>query len=110
MGKAEVASTILSEIQHELQSLSLWQDQPPSKEALASTAPFCCDTLDFHQWLQFIMIPRFHQMITANTPLPENIAVTPMAEEFYSGSSIHVSKLLSLLQSFDDLLSGNKED
>ena len=37
-----------------LRDLGLWSDARPEPEALASTMPFCYDTLELEQWLQFI--------------------------------------------------------
>ena len=47
---------ILEQLELELKQRSLWQMAPPTAEAMASTLPFCMDTLDFHQWLQFVLI------------------------------------------------------
>ena len=53
---------LLKELEFTLQRLQLWQDDAPSEAALASTQPFALDTLEFHQWLQFIMLERFRVM------------------------------------------------
>ena len=37
-----------------LRDLGLWSDVRPDPEALASTMPFCYDTLELEQWLQKI--------------------------------------------------------
>ncbi|MEC8429313.1 MAG: YqcC family protein, partial [Pseudomonadota bacterium] len=42
----------LIDLQCELKNLNLWETQRPADEALASTQPFCIDTLSFPQWLQ----------------------------------------------------------
>ena len=34
-----------------LRDLGLWSDVRPDPEALASTMPFCYDTLELEQWL-----------------------------------------------------------
>ncbi|MFP3631919.1 YqcC family protein, partial [Burkholderia sp. SIMBA_045] len=41
------------------------------------------DTLEFHQWLQFIMLPRMWALVDSKRPLPEGIAVSPMAAHIY---------------------------
>lgn len=75
-------------------------------QALASREPFCCDTLSFEQWLQFILIPRMGALIAGNHPLPSNIAVAPMAEEAFKplGNTAHV--LIECIAQFDALLGG----
>ncbi|HEX5048575.1 MAG TPA: YqcC family protein, partial [Gammaproteobacteria bacterium] len=41
-----------------LRRMQLWEQQRPDALRLASTQPFSCDTLRFHQWLQWQLIPR----------------------------------------------------
>ena len=75
---------LLADISAGLQAMDLWQEQPPSAEALASTEPFAVDQLSFNQWLQFIFVPRMHQVIASQSPLPERCSIAPMAEEFFN--------------------------
>lgn len=94
----------LDAIEKELQRLELWELEPPSLVALASSAPFAVDTLNFTQWLQFIFIPRLRVMINAGTSLPSSCSITPMAEEYFSGSSLSVNNLITYLRHIDQLL------
>ena len=74
---------LLTHVSAGLQAMGLWQEQPPSAEALASTEPFAVDQLSFNQWLQFIFVPRIQQIIASQSPLPEHCSIAPMAEEFF---------------------------
>ncbi|MGY8909754.1 MAG: YqcC family protein, partial [Flavobacteriales bacterium] len=47
---------VLIDIESELRQLGLWDRQVPSNSALASSEPFCVDTLTLPQWLQFIFL------------------------------------------------------
>ena len=49
--RTEIAE-VLIDIEAQLRQLGLWDKIPPSTEALASTQPFCVDTLTLPQWLQ----------------------------------------------------------
>ncbi len=49
--RTEVAE-LLIDIEAQLRQLNLWDRTPPSKASLASTEPFCIDTLTLPQWLQ----------------------------------------------------------
>lgn len=91
-------------LEAELRNLQLWHREAPSAEALASVEPFACDTLAFTEWLQFIFIPRFHQMIRSGAPLPEKCDITPMAEEYFKGRPLAVAELLACLQRIDQLV------
>lgn len=97
---------ILIDIEKELRELRLWEFESPSAEALASTLPFAVDTLDFHQWLQFIFIPRLYLMIEQRLPLPAVSGVKPMAEEYFAPLGLNSTALIVHLEKMDHLLSG----
>lgn len=54
--------TLLDEIAYTLREIGL-NTERPSDAALASTAPFCFDTLEFHAWLEWVFLPRMQQTI-----------------------------------------------
>lgn len=91
---------ILLDIECELRRARLWQSETPSAEALASEEPFALDTLDFHQWLQFILLPRMHYLVTEKLPLPQSCAIFPVAEEVYKQQG-EMRPLLVQLQRLD---------
>ena len=78
----------LETIEQQLQQLALWQGQAPSDAALASRLPFCVDTLEFHEWLQFVLLVRFRALLAArgedgiDIP-PRNNRANPMDEPGY---------------------------
>ena len=95
----------LFNIETELRQCRLWQPEPPPREALSSTQPFCLDTLTFPQWLQFIFLPRLQHLLTMKLPLPKGCAVAPMAEEYFKALPVDASPLLQSLRVVDNLLS-----
>ena len=62
-------SYLLKALEKEMRSLDLWSSTPPAEQALASSMPFCYDTLDFSEWLQWIFIPRLHLLLYETLPL-----------------------------------------
>ena len=58
MSQAAQVEQVLEQINKEMIRLDLWQSTMPSKEALRSAEPFCCDTLTVAQWLEFILLPK----------------------------------------------------
>lgn len=102
--RTEIAE-VLIDIEAQLRQLGLWDKIPPSSQALASTEPFCVDTLSLPQWLQFVFIPTIYQMLEAGDPLPERCGIAPMAEEFFRGSGLAIDSLVRSLESVDELLS-----
>ncbi|WP_237054881.1 YqcC family protein [Microbulbifer sediminum] len=95
----EVADQLL-QLEAELRRLGLWQAEAPPAEALASSQPFCVDTLTLPQWLQFIFIPRMAGLVEAGGPLPEKCGTAPIAEEFFRGRD-DGGRLIALLAEMD---------
>lgn len=106
MNQYLLVAGLLGELTAELQRLERWQAEHPGEEALASTLPFCVDTLSFDQWLQFVLIPRMEQLVLLHAPLPSNVSIYPMASEVYKEELAEVADLLRLIARFDLLLSG----
>jgi uncharacterized protein YqcC (DUF446 family) len=100
----EPISVLLEALACELKLLKLWQTHPPSTIELSSKAPFCCDTLTFEQWLQFIFIAKITMMINKQQALPTKISLTPMAEEAFKHLSVNVKPLLSVIHKIDKTL------
>lgn len=94
----------LDELESQLQALALWQSEPPAPEALASQQPFCVDTLHFHQWLQWIMLPRLRQMLASGAALPSNSNMAVMAEHAFAQRPEDTAELLSIVQAIDECL------
>ncbi|AWB67644.1 hypothetical protein C2869_14895 [Saccharobesus litoralis] len=93
---------ILNELEQAMLNCGLWSITKPSKEALASTQPFCLDTLAFEQWLQFVLISRFHAMIDSGAPLPPNMKLMPIAEEAFKEYKQDLSKVMQVIQTLDN--------
>jgi len=103
-GTHQQLSRLLAKLVAELQHQQLWQAESPSAQALASTEPFCVDTLSFSQWLQWVMIPRFEQMVAAEMPLPPRCEIQPMAEEGLKDLGAAGRKLIALVGEIDRTL------
>ena len=100
----------LETIEQQLQQLALWQGQAPSDAALASRLPFCVDTLEFHEWLQFVLLVRFRALLAAQQPLPTQIAVYPMATEVYKQRTAECHGLLAAIAQLDEVITGQPMD
>ncbi len=106
MNQYLLVAGLLGELTAELQRLERWQAEHPADDALASTLPFCVDTLSFDQWLQFVLIPRMEQLVMLQAPLPTSVSLYPMASEVYKNDLVEAEALLRLIARFDLLLSG----
>ncbi|WP_447875717.1 YqcC family protein [Serratia fonticola] len=94
----------LQAIEQSMRDLALWQLTPPEAEAFASTEPFCIDSMQAEEWLQWILLPRMHALLDANAPLPTCFAITPYFEEALKDKQPNCLPLLLLLQQLDSLL------
>lgn len=99
--------SLLQQLQQIMSRLALWQDQSPPPQALASTQPFCVDTLTFPQWLQFVFYERMQMLIIERAPLPGQCGIAPMAELYFQAQAVDGQELISLLGDLDSLLIGN---
>lgn len=82
-----------------------------SAEALASQQPFCLDTMNFSQWLQFVFIPNIQLLIDAQQALPRFVkgqGLEPMASEFYAIAEDDHREILAVIGQIDDLLQINE--
>ena len=97
---------VVGAIEAELRTLQLWSKAKPSSAALASDMPFCCDTLELSQWLQWIFLPRMREILAHDLPLPEHSGIYPLAEELCAKLGPGTVLLLRLIQVFDALIEG----
>lgn len=91
----------------ELQKIALWQTSPPNPDAFLSEQPFALDTMQAHEWLQWIFIPRMRALIEANANLPQ-FALHPYFEEALKDEEANFHNLLNLIKQLDELSSSQK--
>ncbi len=104
---AQVELTLRS-LQQVMSSTGHWSDIGISAEALASQQPFCLDTMNFSQWLQFVFIPNMQALIDAKQVLPslsKGQGIEPMASEFYKNTTADQA-VIAVIRQLDDLLQG----
>ncbi|MCU4676960.1 YqcC family protein [Catenovulum sp. 2E275] len=94
---------LLTELEQALKQVNLWQQTRPSAQALASTQPFCIDTLSFEQWLQFIFIEKMRILLQTKQALPTTLALLPLAEEVYKNSQFDKQILLNVIVKIDNV-------
>ncbi len=87
-------------VEQAMRVLSIWQAQPPARDAFDSVEPFCIDTMRPEQWLQWILLPRMHALLDQRAPLPRRFVIAPYFEEALP----QATELLTLLQQLDAAL------
>jgi uncharacterized protein YqcC (DUF446 family) len=95
---------LLLDLEAALRNAGLWEAQAPAPAALASTQPFCIDTLDFTQWLQFVFLPRIRELLDNQLPLPDRCAIAAMAEMDFSARARRCDTLVAVLRRIDALI------
>ncbi|TMO55593.1 hypothetical protein CWC18_20095 [Pseudoalteromonas aurantia] len=106
MSKNTQVNELLRRLTRVLIDAQLWQLTPIEPKKLLSSEPFCCDTLQFEQWLQFVFIPKLQQLLDARSPLPTKVSIAPMAEVHFSDHACFLS-LHTVISELDDTLSGS---
>ncbi len=96
----------LHAIEQVLRDHQLWQGVAPQPAAFDSTQPFCMDTLEPHEWLQWVLIPRMHALIDSAQPLPDSFAIAPYYEMALDAAHVGREPLLAALQELDVLFAG----
>ena len=102
----EIAHYLL-EVEMELRRLNFWEDTYPTPEALGSELPFCHDTLEFTQWLQFVFLQKMKMLLESSSTLPRICGITPYAEEYFKSTGKETQLLLEHLTAIDRLLTTN---
>lgn len=95
---------LLETLEMELRAQGRWDGEAPTAAALRSTEPFAVDTLNFDQWLQWILLPRLQEMLVLQLPLPSNCAIQPMAEEVYGQDDPGGARIVLIVAEIDALL------
>lgn len=75
----------------------------PRGGRLRSTEPFCLDTMEPLQWLQWVFMPRFYALLESGAPLPQNFAIAPYYEVALPADTPGYAVLLLTLNKFDAL-------
>ncbi|MGN1281458.1 MAG: YqcC family protein [Succinivibrio sp.] len=103
--KTEKLKSSLSAIEQELKKLNLWSfgKARPEDSAFESLIPFCMDTMDFHQWLEYVLIPRMRILVQEQRELPENVLIHTYAQEIYRGRWQEYKELIKILMEFDKI-------
>ena len=70
----------LNSLELGLRELGLWSDERPNAESLSSSLPFCYDTLEIEEWLQFIFLGRMRELLEQDDELPVNCSIYPYIE------------------------------
>lgn len=94
---------LLTDLEAELKTLGYWANEPPPKEQLQSSMPFCFDRLPFEHWLQFVLIPKSQELIKQRSNLPAKADIYPAAEEVFNRRDENTKELLNLIHAFDEL-------
>lgn len=94
--------SLLQQVEEQMRTIALWEATSPPSAAFESQLPFCVDTLQFSQWLQWVFIARFRALLEGDLPLPLSCSVAAMAEEAFRDME-DVEALVALLRQFDAL-------
>lgn len=98
-----IADVIL-EVEATLRTNGKWDKIRPSTRELASQQPFCMDTLEFEQWLQWVFLPRMKNTLEETKPLPAKSSIFVYAQECLHERDPYTANLLKLIKTFDELI------
>ncbi|CAH0538901.1 YqcC family protein [Vibrio marisflavi] len=102
MTHTESMKQLLERLESELNENQLWQTEAPLSHKLESQQPFAVDTLEPHEWLQWIFIAKIRQLISNKQPLPKGYAIAGYFEQTWNEQA-HLKPLLELLNEIDEV-------
>lgn len=102
----EAIAACLQSLEDELKALSLWGGELrcPASEILTSPNPFGAGIMEFHEWLEYIFIARFRELLAQESPLPSKMLIQPYAQEYYRGKWFEYRRLIGILHDLDKLI------
>ena len=92
----------LNSLELGLRELGLWSDNRPDAESLSSTLPFCYDTLEIEQWLQFIFLGRMRELLEQGDDLPKICSIYPYIEMLAGAGKNVDPRLVELVKQVDE--------
>ena len=98
MNELDQMHELLTALELALLEAGWWGNESPDAAALASTEPFCVDTLRFSEWLQWVYIPKMRAYIASQGALPERSGLLVIAEEAWRGSAADTDSLLLVMR------------
>lgn len=105
----QAVAEVVDGIEAEMQRIELWDAERPALSRLGSAQPFCFDTLRFHQWLQWLFLPRMRRILAADgAGMPSESGIHPYAEECLRDDPRDTDELLALIRRFDELISAGE--
>ncbi len=105
----DALAAITESIEHELKRLEIWDEEPPSADALGSPEPFCFDTLGFAQWMQWVFLPRVQEVVERRREMPGQSDIHTYAEEVLKNTDYDADQLLFLIKTFDEVVANGGE-
>lgn len=96
---------LLRELKTSMQSVELWDSTTPASSAFESNLPFCCDTMYFHEWLQYVFVPKMQVIVEQREPLPGSMVLLPMAEEMLPVQK-NMLEVMVVLKQIDEFFEG----
>lgn len=103
--QAQQLTTLLKQLEATLKQCDFWQQKPPAPEAFLSREPFCVDTMNFSEWLQWVFIGRLRALLDAQGLLPTGSQVAPLAAELWKDKP-EAELLCPVLECIDACLNG----
>lgn len=98
---------MLIHIEVELRQQGLFAEPNPTAKI---TQPFGLGEVDFHEWICWVMLPQFKQMIERGDQLPTSCAIAAFAEEAFKNYSQNTDQLVNLIKAVDEIITNSPKD
>ena len=93
-------------IEAEMKRIGFWCTVPPTPEQMSFKRAFAMDTMAYHQWVQFVLIPRVRDIVASRGAFPPASNVGIQAIREWDGDD-RAAGLTTMLCDFDRVVEGN---
>jgi uncharacterized protein YqcC (DUF446 family) len=103
----------LDQIEAEMRRIGYWQENPPDLKARYASGELrsYLDAPSFELWLQTVFLPNARQAAQTDTlPKDSQVGLMAMRQYDYHSSVPEAHGLMRLLNEFDDLVIGAKDE
>jgi uncharacterized protein YqcC (DUF446 family) len=99
----ELLASKAEDVENELRRLNRWQDLPLSPDKFEDMGAFGSNTMNFEQWIQFVLVPRIGHIVLNKGELPMDSMLATYAIRVFDGDP-DASNLIALLGEIDELV------
>jgi uncharacterized protein YqcC (DUF446 family) len=94
---------LIDRIEAEMKRIGFWCKDPPTPEQMSFQRAFAQDTMAYHQWVQFVLLPRAREIAQSHGAFPPKSNTGIQAIREWDGDD-RAAELTTMLCDLDRLI------